>query len=220
MRIAFVHASHVLCDRFRTDMGNWSSQVDCFHILNEGLLQSLRRGVPRSEVYRRVVAQLLLAVDEGADLVVLTSSSISPAVDLARALTPIPLLKLDDPMAAEAVRLGRRIAVLCTNTTTPGPSASLLRQHAAAQGREVIVEIIVRPEAFTALFAGDQARHDDIMIEAAREALPRADVLMLAQGSLANLHPALEKLGKPVLSSPRLLMNELARRLAPESVGV
>lgn len=220
MRIGFVHMSHVLTERFRTAMTNRHSQADCFHILNEGLLQSLRRGVPRSEVYRRVVAQLLLAVDEGADLVVVTSSSISPAVDLARSLTPIPLLKIDDPMAAEAVRLGRRIVVICTNTSTPGPSANLLRQHAAAQGREVIVETIVRPEAFTALFAGDRARHDDILIEAAREALPRADVLVLAQGSLADLQPALEKLGKPVLSSPRLLMNELGRRLAPESVEV
>ena len=220
MRIGFVHTAHLMIEQFRSEMGSRFPEVDCFHILNEGPLQSLRRGMPRSEVYRRVVAQLLLAVDEGADLVVQTSSSLSPAVDLARPLTTVPVLKMDDPMAAEAVRLGRRIVVICNNTSAPGPSASLLRQHGAAQGMEVIVETIVRPEAFTALFAGDRARHDDILIEAAREALPRADVYVLPQGSLADLEPGLEVLGKPVLSSPRLMLRELARRLAPESAGL
>lgn len=218
MRIGFVHTVGFLVDRFRTLMAEQHPDADAFHVLNEGLLQDLLRGQDVARVYRRVVEQVALVADGGADLVVVTCSSTSPAVDIARQVLSVPVLKIDDPMAAEAVRLGSRIAVLCTNTSTPGPSTALLRAHAAAQGREVTVEPVVRPEAYQALFAGDRARHDAIVAEAAQDAAQRggggADVLVLAQASLAHLQaPLTQALGKPVLASPKLLMAEIARWL-------
>jgi Asp/Glu/hydantoin racemase len=220
MRIAFVHTISSMLEHFKADMAAQQPHVDSFHILNEGLLQDLTRGEERQSVYRRVVQQLLLAADNLSDMVVMTCSSLSPAVDIARTVCPVPILKADDPMSAEAVRIGRRIAVLCTNTSTPGPSAGLLRQHAAAQGREVLVETVVRPEAYTALYAGDWARHDSIVTEAARDAATRADVLVLSQTSLCHLQPVFAAWGKPVLSSPPFLMADLARRLAPLRASV
>jgi Asp/Glu/hydantoin racemase len=220
MRIAFVHTMPSLLERFKSDMADQHPHIDCFHILNEGLLQDLTRGEERQSVYRRAVAQMLIAVDNYADLVVMTCTSLSPAVDIARNLCVTPILKLDDPMSAEAVRLGHRIAVLCTNTCTPGPSAGLLRQHAAAQGREILVETVVRPEAYTALFAGDRKRHDSIIVEAAREAAARADVLVLSQITLCHLEDTFAAWGKPVLTSPPYLMADLTRRLAPLKASV
>ena len=215
MRIAFVHTVNFLVDRFRTAMQAQHPDADCFHILNESLLQDLLRGEDTTTVYRRVVSQVLLAVDAGAGLVVMTCSSTSPAVDIARRVTEVPILKIDDPMAAEAVRLGSRIAVICTNTSTPGPSQALLRDHAAAQGRPVEIEAVIRPEAYQALAAGDRARHDELVTSAATDAAARSDVLVLAQASIAHLRPELEQsLCKPVLASPDLLMQELGRRLA------
>lgn len=214
MRVGFVHTVGFLVERFRTLMAAEQPGTDCFHILNEGLLQDLLRGVEPAQVYRRVVGQVLLAADNGADLLVVTCSSTSPAVDIVRQMATVPILKIDDPMAAEAVALGGRIAVLCTNTSTPGPSTALLRSHAAAQGRAVSVTPVVRPDAYQALFAGDQARHDAIVAEAAHGAARDADVIVLAQASLAHLQPALARdTGLPVLSSPPLLMQEVGRRI-------
>lgn len=215
MRIGFVHTTALLMEGLRKDMALQHPHIDTFHVLNEGVLQDLTRGEERQGVYRRVVQQLLLAADNLADIIVMTCTSLSPAVDIARGLCPVPIVKIDDPMAAEAVRLGRRIAVLCTSTSTPGPSAGLLRQHAAAMGREVLVETVVRPEAHTALFAGDPARHDAILTEAARDAATRSDVLVLSHMTLAHLKDGFTQWGKPVLSSTPLLMADLARRLAP-----
>ncbi len=215
MRIGFVHTASVLIERFRADMTRLYPEVDCFHVLNEGLMQSLRRGESRAQVFRRAVTQLLIAADDSADIVVLTCCSTAPAAEIARSMSPIPILNVADAASAEAVRLGRRIGLLCTSPTSPGPSAGLLRQHAAAQGREVIVETVVRSEAFTALFAGDKERHDAILTEAAQEILPRVDVLVLAQATLAHLQAPLSRLGKPVLASPPMLLAELGRRLAP-----
>lgn len=221
MRIAFVHTVGFLVDRFRGLMQEQHPAADSFHILNEGLLQDLLRGRPTAEVYRRVVEQVVLAADGGAGLVVVTCSSTSPAVDVARALLPVPVLKIDDPMAAEAVQLGRSIAVVCTNTSTPGPSEALLRAHAAAAGRSIEVEVVVRPGAYQTLLAGDRAGHDAAVTDACRAAAERNDVIVLAQASLAHLQKDLQQeLGKPVLSSPTLLMQELGRRLRLEAAQV
>ena len=220
MRIGFVHTSTLLAERLRVDMAMEQPYVDCFHIVNESLLQDLQRGEHRSLVYRRTIGQLQLAADTLSDLVVFTCPTLAPAADLARQMCPVPIVKIDDAMAAEAVRTGRRIAVLCTDTMTPGPMAGLLRQHAAAQRREVLVETVVRPEAHTALYAGDADRHDQIMTDAARDAVGRADLLVLALASLGHLQAPLARLGRPVLFSPPLLMADLARRLAQLQLNV
>ena len=220
MRIGFVHTEASQMELFRDEMTFGHPHIDCFHTLNEGLLQDLTRGEERSYIYRRAVQQIMLAADTLADLVVMTCSDTAPAVDIARQLCPVPIVKIDDPMSAEAVRLGGRIAVICTRSSTAGPAAALLRQHAAAQGREVLVETVVRVEAHTALFAGDQQRHDDIIIQSARDAATRADVILLSKPGMSHLQGQIATFGKPVLSAPKPLMAELARRLAPQRANV
>ncbi len=215
-RIAFVHTVGFLVDEFRRRAGQRLPEADCFHILNESLLQDLLRGQPQPLVYRRITRQILLAAETGADLIVVTCSSTSPAVDIARQLVTTPILKIDDPMAAEAVRAaGPRIGLLCTAESTVGPSSALLRAHAAGQGREIEITPVIKSEAYAALMAGDRARHDALMQQAAADLAAGADVVVLAQASLAHLQEGLAAaLPCPVLASPGLLMDELARRVS------
>jgi Asp/Glu/hydantoin racemase len=213
-RVAFIHTVPFLAEEFKRAMAAELPGTDCFHILNESLLQDLLRGTDVHDVHRRVVAQILLATDAGARTVVITCSSTSPAVDIARSLTSADLLKIDDPMAARAARTGQRIGVLCTATSTVGPSTNLLREHARAAGREVSIATEVNAEAYEALLKGDRARHDALVIASAIALSGRVDVLVLAQASLAHLRPALEaQLACPVLASPALLMQELKNRV-------
>lgn len=209
-RIAFVHTVGFLVDDFRARMRAEIPSADCFHILNESLLQDLLRGAPQPLVYRRVVDQIVLAAETQPDLIVVTCSSTSPAVDIARRIVPQPILKIDDPMASEAVRSGPRIGLLCTATSTVKPSSALLHAHAAEQGRDIMVKTVLRPDAYQALMAGDRARHDAILHEAATGISSEVDVLVLAQASLAHLRdPLAAQLNCPVLASPQLLMREM-----------
>ena len=211
-RIAFVHTVGFLVEDFRARMRAELPDADCFHILNESLLQDLLRGAPQPLVQRRVVDQIVLASEAQPDLIVVTCSSTSPAVDIARRIVPQPILKIDDPMMAEAARRGRRIGLLCTASSTVEPSSALLRAHAADQGREVTIKTVLRPDAYQALMAGDRARHDAILHEAAAGIAGEVDVLVLAQASLAHLREPLAAQSKlPVLASPPLLMREIAR---------
>jgi Asp/Glu/hydantoin racemase len=213
-RVAFVHTVGFLADEFRKLMRAELPEVDSFHILNESLLQDLLRGVPPPRVYRRVTEQLMLAADAGADLIVMTCSSTSPGVDVARQMIDRPILKIDDPMAAEAVWRGARIGLLCTATSTVGPSTALLNLHAAQQGRQVRIQPQVNAQAYQALLSGDRATHDRLVSESAARLAADVDVLVLAQASLAHLaEPLAAQLPCPVLASPSLLMRDLAHRL-------
>lgn len=211
-RIAFVHTVGFLIEDFRARMRAEIPTANCFHILNESLLQDLLREEPLPLVYRRVVDQIVLAAEVQPDLIVVTCSSTSPAVDIARRIVPQPILKIDDPMMSEAVRSGPRIGLLCTASSTVEPSSALLRAHAAEQEREVMIKAVLRPEAYQALMAGDRARHDAILYEAATEISNEVDVLVLAQASLSHLRDRFAaELQCPALASPPLLMREIAR---------
>ncbi|MDB5983054.1 MAG: Asp/Glu/hydantoin racemase [Pseudomonas sp.] len=220
MRIGFVHTVGFLVENFRERMRTQLPDVDCFHSLNESLLQDLLRGAPQAEVYRRVVEQIMLVADAQPDLIVVTCSSTSPAVDIARGLVSVPVLKIDDAMASLAVRSGQRIGLLCTATSTVEPSSALLRAHAKQQGVEVSIEVLLQAEAYKALMAGDRAAHDEIIEAAAKAMLGKVDVLVLAQASLAHLQEQIAaSLPIPVLASPQLLMDDIARRVAEFNAG-
>jgi Asp/Glu/hydantoin racemase len=216
-KIAFIHTVGFLSDTFRQLMRTEMPNVECFHILNESLLMDLLRGGPREPVYRRVVEQILLTSDAQPDMIVVTCSSTSPAVDIARRLVRQPVLKIDDPMAAQAVREGPRIGLLCTATSTVGPSTALLQSHAAEQGLSVSVSPMVNADAYAALMAGDRTRHDQLVRLSAAELAPSVDVIVLAQASLAHLRDLLqEELPCPVLASTPLLMRDLAQRVVSQ----
>lgn len=213
-RIGFIHTVGFLVEDLRERMRATYPEADCFHILNESLLQDLLRGAPKELVYRRVVAQVVIAAEAGADIIVVTCSSTSPAADIARQVVRQPVLKIDDPMAAEAIRRGPRIGLLCTASSTVEPSSTLLRQHATLQGREALITPVVKPDAYRALMAGDRARHDDIVRAAARDLGQEVDVIVLAQASLAHLQAELGgALPAPVLASPPLLMEAIGAAL-------
>ena len=214
-RIGFVHTAAFLVEDFRRRLAERVPDADAFHTLDESLLQDLLRGAPVPEVHRRVAGQVLAAVDAGAELVVMTCSSTSPGVDAARAMTSRPILKIDDPMAEQAARIGGRVALVCSASSTVRPSAGLIGAHAERLGRRVEVRPRLVEGAYDALFAGDRDRHDELVLGAARDAAAGADVLVLAQASLAPLQERIARaVSVPVLASPELLMAELAARCA------
>jgi len=219
MRIAFLHTVAALAEKFRALANESLSEIDVFHMLDESLLQDLMRDVPVQGIAKRLVTLIGLAVDARAELVVFTCSSTSPLIDIARPCFTIPILKVDDPMAEKAARLGNRIGILCTTTSTVSPSSELVAHHARLLGRNVSVEAVLVANAFVALQQGDRDRHDVLIQDAALDLAARSDVIVLAQASMAHLAEWLApRVPAPVLSSPPILMETLRARLT-ETVG-
>jgi Asp/Glu/hydantoin racemase len=215
-RLAVLHTVSALAERFKPMFREkLRDSVDTFHMVDESLLQDLMRHGPQPGITRRVVTFAELAADAGADLIVFTCSSTSPAIDVARQTIAVPILKIDDPMAARAAQLGKRIGVVCTTNSTKGPSADLVRAHAREQKREVEVEALLVDGAFQALSSGNRDEHDRLVREAAMELAKRSDVVVLAQASMAHLEePIKSAVPIPVLASPRLCVEAVAARLS------
>jgi Asp/Glu/hydantoin racemase len=111
------------------------------------------------------------------------------------------------------VTLGRRIGILCTTSSTQGPSADLVREHAIRLERAVEIEPLLVSGAFQALSQGNRDEHDRLIREAAGELGRRNDVVVLAQASMAHLADELQAaLPVPVLSSPPLCIEALVKR--------
>jgi len=212
-RLAMLHTVGLLVDRFKALLaGAVPDDVDIVHMLDESLLRDLMREGPRPAIARRVVSLATQAADAGAGLIVFTCSSTSPAIDTARQVIGVPILKIDDPMAARAVASGTRIGVVCTASSTKGPSEALIRAHAAEVGKAIAVDALLVPGAFDALQAGRRDTHDALVTEAARAVAARNDVLVLAQASLAHLaEPLAASLPVPVLSRPPLCVEAVRR---------
>lgn len=213
--IAFIHTVALLVERFRPRFQAELPQQRCFHLLDESVLQDLLRDGPSPAITRRIVTLATLAADAGADLIVFTCSSTSPAIDAARPLVPVPIVKIDDAMYAEAARCDGRVGLLYTARSTLEPSRSLLAEHAAASGARVKAECVLVDGAFDALSAGRREIHDALVTGSALALAARADRLVLAQASLAHLAaPLAEATGKPVFASPEWMVRDVVARVA------
>ena len=205
--LAFLHTVLSLPPVFAALAEELLPNTELFHIVDESLLNVTRKtGALTAVTRRRVLGYLESAAEAGADLVLVTCSSIGPAVDAARDFVPVPVLRVDEAMADEAVRLGSRVGVIATLTTTLEPTAALVERRARVTGKDVEVVSHVCDGAFEAVQSGDRDRHDELVRAGVRRLGAAVDVIVLAQASMARVVDALPDEDRTVriLSSPRL----------------
>ena len=215
--LVLVHTVPPLLEVFNQLMAEILPGVKVFHILDEPMLERVkRRGGLADEDGERLAQHVAGAAAIGADVVLVTCSTISPVVDMIRSSVPIPVLKIDEAMIREAVSLGSRVGVIATAATTLEPTRWLLEAEAARQGRTLTTEMVLVEGAIAALFAGDGETHDRLVSRAALELAARSDVVVLAQASMARALTAIPEQQRPapILSSPHLALRQIAALLA------
>jgi len=118
------------------------------------------------------------------------------------------------------VQRGTHIAVAATLPTTLQPTTRLLRSKAQAAGKQVEITPLLIDGAYQKLMAGDQKGHDDLLIEKLRELARVADVVVLAQASMARVLPSLSAAEQDkFLSSPRFAMEQVKNILSSLSLS-
>lgn len=211
--LGLLHTSATLVPIFDQLCKAKLSNVDVFNLVDDSLIKDvIAHGRLRPQTARRVVQLVAAAEDAGADLIMVTCSSIGPAVETAATLTAAPVLRVDQPMADKAVQMGKRIGVIATLPTTLEPTADLIRRRAVAAGREIELTSRLCDGAFEALMGGDPARHDAMVAAALKELAAQVDVVALAQASMARVVDGLppEDRRVPILASPPLAVEHLA----------
>jgi Asp/Glu/hydantoin racemase len=204
--LGLVHTTAVTVPAMKALAAEELPGVRVINILDDSLLADvIAAGGVTDAVRSRLRAYVQQAAGAGAEAVMSCCSSIGEAVEELAAEASLPVLRIDKPMAEEAVRLGTRIGVLATVRTTLDPTANLIRRTAEAMQRQVAVEAMLVDGAFEALQAGRGEEHDQKVLAALQELLSRSDVVVLAQASMARLLNALPSApAVPVLTSPVL----------------
>lgn len=210
-QIGLLHTVGFLADMFRKLFLETIPDVKSFHIVDEGILKQLMENDGLTPaIVRRVAIQASLLMESGADLVLFTCSSTSPAVDTVRNLIDIPVMKIDDPLADKAIECGRKIGVITTVKTTLKPSIDLIHSRAAEKGKSVEIISTLETEAFQARLNGNFGEHDRIVKGAIDKLSEQCDVIILAQASMAHMVEQTQgSCDIPVLASPKLCMSAL-----------
>jgi len=214
--LALIHTTPVLIPGFTELCKELLSGVSVFHVVDESLIKNtIQVGKLEKRTIRRLVRLVESAGEAGADAVLVTCSSIGPAVPVARALFEFPVLRIDEPLAEEAVRIGQRIGALATLRTTLDPTVQLLEETARQQGRPREITSSLCEGAFEAVCAGDAPTHDRLVLDKLQDMMQRVDVVVLAQASMARIIPQIPAGTRmvPILSSPRLAMERVRNTL-------
>lgn len=213
--VGLVHAIQPSIPPMREAFAAHLPQVRVLHLLDEALLaeaERLGRVTPR--LVRRMTTLVFLLEQAQAELVLLSCTAYSHVVDQVRAQSEVPVLPIDSVLVSEAVQRGPRLGVLGTVEAGVRVQEKLLRAEAERQGKHLDILVVIRPEAFTAINAGDAARHDAILLEEAHRLAPEIDTLVLAQASMARLVPQFPpSFAVPVLSSPTLAVAKVRETL-------
>ena len=211
--LGLVHTSATLVPVFAQLCKAKLPNVDTFNIVDDSLVRAIGgRGSLTADIARRVAGYITSAESGGADFVLVTCSSIGPAVEATAPFVGVPVMRVDEPMADRAVQTGRRIGVIATLPTTLEPTADLVRRRAALAGKTIELTSRLCEGAFEALMSGDTAQHDSMVAAALKELSARVDVIVLAQASMARVVDALAASDRrvPILASPALAVDYLA----------
>ncbi len=215
-KLGFIHTSATLVPIFQKLTEKYLSNKDLkvFHISDDSLIKNtIERGALTSDTSRRVVNYVVSAEEAGADFILVTCSSIGPAVETSASLVQVPVLRVDQPMADKAIQMGSKIGVVATLSTTLEPTGDLVKRRASLAGKELEVTSRLCEGAFDALMGGNPEKHDKVVANVLKDLSGQVDVILLAQASMARVANQLTEDEKkvPILTSPKLAMEYIAK---------
>src|SRR5262249_44997316 len=109
-KLGLIHTSAALLPGFERRFPAELPGVEVFNLAADSLIKDViarRELTPKTA--RGVLGPLASAEEAGADFILVTCSSIGPAVESAAPLIGVPVLRVDQPMADKAVQTGGRV---------------------------------------------------------------------------------------------------------------
>ena len=214
--VGMIHSTRLVIESIHKAMALQCPGIDFFHVMDEGILRKLAAsGKITPEITQWLADMALSAQRAGADMAVVSCSSLSPCVNTVQKQVDIPVIKIDAPMMEYAVTHAKRIGLVMTNPTTEAPSKILFREVSDKLGRDATLIPCLCPYAFAKLNQGDVLGHDLEVIKSVEDILAEVDVVMLAQISIARVKDRLDdSIKSRVFSSLDFIAPEIRKILA------
>ncbi|MFW0767732.1 aspartate/glutamate racemase family protein [Trabulsiella odontotermitis] len=202
-KIAMLHTSAATLAMMQQLIADIMPQAEVMHLVEESMIkQVMKAGGVTPAISARIAGYIQIAEKADCEIFMTACSSIGTAVEQCQFMTPLQLTRIDCAMVENAIAQGQRIAVLATVATTLKPTLSYVQRKVQESGKPREIVPVLMEDAFHALLAGDMATHDRIVSEGLKNAFASADVIMLAQASMARVLQQLPTPPVPVLTSP------------------
>ena len=216
--VVVVHTGPATVQPIKQQFQSILPDVRVVNIMDDSLLNDvIAAGHLTEAVTGRIFSYMQMGQQMGAVALLNACSSVGEAASVARSALTIPLIKIDEVMAEQAVASGPRIGVVATVKTTLEPTVRLIKAKAAAAGRQIEVIEALAEGGFQALLDGRAEEHDDIVKLTIRTLASKVDVIVLAQVSMARLIPSLTDMTVPVLSSAQSGVEAVRSALAAQA---
>jgi len=193
-----------------------NKDVQIINIMDDSLLDDslANKGATRA-VLQRLIFYVLAAESAGADVAMITCTTVGEASRLARGFVSIPVFNIDEPMAKQAVRKGKKLGILATVPTSAPATRRLLEIEAQQAGRQIHIETVINKKAFTHLLKGEVEKHNELVCREIDKLAEKVDVIVLGQISLSQIKhktkvPVLQ-VGHSGFAQARRLLNRLSK---------
>jgi Asp/Glu/hydantoin racemase len=221
-KLAIIHTTAATVDSLKALSAEVLPDRELINFVDDSILPQLaRNGGNLSEVQERLMHYARFAEQVGADVILEACSSVGELVPKMQAEVSIPVVRIDEAMAEEAVLRGARLGVAATLPTTLQPTSRLLHAKADAAGKQVEIVPLLIEGAYQKLMAGDREGHDNLLVEKLQELARDTDAVVLAQASMARVLSRLRVADQGrFLVSPPLAMEQVKNivyRLSPVS---
>lgn len=198
---------------------NIGEDAEIISLQNPGILAEVRdAGYVTPTAAAELISMYMEAVKQGADAILNICSSVGEVADCmqnAADYIGVPIVRIDEEMCVEAVRQGRRIAVLATLPTTLEPTKNTVLRVA----RQIGCHVELIDGLIDGAFGLNQDEFRRVLLNKAKEVKEQADVILLAQGSMAYVEEDIfRELGILTLSSPRFGAVQLRKALEHKGV--
>lgn len=200
--LAFLHTSPVHVATFDALLGELGPDVPLHHEVREELLARARAEGLSAALERELRACVERLVAEGACVVLCTCSTLGGLAE--RLEVPAVVLRVDRPMAEQAVQSGKRVLVVAALESTLDPTLELLRDAARRARRNPEVVSVVCDGAWGHFEAKDLSRYHAAIAAKIDAAAKPDDFVVLAQASMAPAAKLVRAPAPRVVSSPRL----------------
>lgn len=220
-RLAIIHTTPVTIEPLKALAQELLPTCEVLNWVDDSILPQLAEtGGDMSAVAERLTYYTRFAEQAGADVILHACSSVGEVVAQAQQAVAVPVVRIDEAMAEEAVRRAERIGVAATLATTLNPTLALLRRKAEEAGKLISLEPRLVNAAYQKLLVGDREGHDAVLAEALKELGQAVEVVVLAQASMARVLPRLpDEQRDKFLTSPRLAMERVRRAVEAQEAS-
>ena len=209
--ISFVHATSNTLRIMKNLAETELRDLECLHFLDETLMYRLPKGDGIPPEMARRFCNLVIAADAvSPTLIVVTCSSYSGLIPLARRLVTAPVIAPDREMLELAVKRFESVTLIATLDNAAKAAEKQLEEIASELGKSIVIEKLVVEGAISLLNKGESEGHDRLVLSAVESHGIKTQGVVLCQFTIAHLEDRVRGVcDRPVLSSLKLTVENI-----------